>query len=198
MITMLGTTHHLSTACKRLILIASKGSFSLSRFQLTKFYFVSTYSTQQAIRQQQPHSQSPQPTAATVTGEAIFTMSEYDRLTPPIPSQESIDEASKPDRDLSALEEWKSPSTWTELAYEMFPGKSLKEKLAWTGGTGAFFTVLYKAGWYIVDHETLVMVCFYLAMRWLYLKVGPLVYNWERQETTVCNNEYQRNALTFN
>ena len=67
----------------------------------------------------------------------------------------------------------KKTSSKINLLLDMIPGETKIRKSICFTTTAAIVTYLIKSGIYIVNHETLVLIAFYLAMRWLYLKVGP-------------------------
>lgn len=67
----------------------------------------------------------------------------------------------------------KKTSSKIELLLDLIPGGTKIRKSICFTTTAAVMTYLIKSGIYIVNHETLVLVAFYLAMRLLYIKVGP-------------------------
>lgn len=67
----------------------------------------------------------------------------------------------------------KRTSSKITLLLDLIPGESKIRKSIFFTATAAIATYLIKSGIYIVNHETLVLIAFYLAMRLLYLKVGP-------------------------
>ena len=63
-------------------------------------------------------------------------------------------------------------SSKISLLLDMIPGETKFKKSVYFTTTAAVMTYLTETGIYIVNHETLVLVAFYLAMRLLYVKLG--------------------------
>ena len=68
---------------------------------------------------------------------------------------------------------------------DIVPGDSLFKKTTFVTIGGSILTVAIANDLYICNHESVHLLAFVLLMRFLYLKVGPLIDNWATQGLAV-------------